>query len=110
MESDDKLRREQRMVEEMIRLHCKKRHAPHAGALCADCAELLAYARARCERCPHRPDKPFCTNCKTHCYRPAMREKIRAAMRYSGPRMLLRHPVWAIRHMTETMKERTASK
>jgi len=108
MDNNEKIRREQRMAEEMIRLHCEKRHGSR-GALCADCAELLGYVRARCERCPHRPDKPFCSNCKTHCYRPAMREKIRAVMRFSGPRMLTRHPVWAIRHMLETMRERKKS-
>ncbi|MDR2525428.1 MAG: nitrous oxide-stimulated promoter family protein, partial [Oscillospiraceae bacterium] len=32
------------------------------------------------------------------CYRADMREKIRAVMRYAGPRMLLHHPVMAIRH------------
>ena len=76
MDNDEKIRREQRMAEEMIRLPCEKRHGSR-GALCADCAELLGYVHARCERCPHRPDKPFCSNCKTHCCKPAMREKIR---------------------------------
>lgn len=36
-----------------------------------------------------------------------MREKIRAVMRFSGPRMLLVHPVLAVRHLLESRRERT---
>ena len=32
--------------------------------------------------------KTFCSNCKVHCYKPEMRKKIRAVMRFSGPRMI----------------------
>jgi hypothetical protein len=30
-----------------------------------------------------------------------MRQKVRQVMRYAGPRMLLRHPVLAIRHLLD---------
>ncbi len=35
-----------------------------------------------------------------------MREKFDAVMRFSGPRMLLHHPIWAIRHVVETKSEK----
>lgn len=35
-----------------------------------------------------------------------MREKIRAVMRFSGPRMMFHHPVMAVRHVLETKKEK----
>lgn len=50
--------------------------------------------------------KTFCSNCKVHCYKPEMREKIRQVMRFAGPWMLLYHPGAAIRHMLETYKEK----
>ena len=50
--------------------------------------------------------KTFCSNCKVHCYKPEMREKIRTVMRYSGPRMIFHAPIPAIRHVIETVKER----
>ena len=50
--------------------------------------------------------KTFCSNCKVHCYKPEMREKIRDVMRFSGPRMLFVHPVAAIRHVMETKREK----
>ena len=39
--------------------------------------------------------------CPTHCYKPEMRERVRAVMRYSGPRMLREHPVLAIAHLAD---------
>ena len=48
----------------------------------------------------------YCRNCKVHCYKPEMREKIREVMRYSGPRMIFHHPAAAIRHVILTKKEK----
>ena len=32
-------------------------------------------------------------------YRPEMKERIRMVMRWSGPRMIIYHPIVAIRHL-----------
>lgn len=50
--------------------------------------------------------KTFCSNCRVHCYKPEMREKIREVMRFSGPRMIWYHPMAAISHVLETKKEK----
>jgi hypothetical protein len=34
-----------------------------------------------------------------------MRERIREVMRYSGPRMLLSHPLMAIRHLIDGLRK-----
>ena len=65
----------------------------------------LNYAAARVDHCPHMETKTFCSACKTHCYKPQMREAIRQVMRWSGPRMIFHHPVLAIRHLIETKKQ-----
>lgn len=96
--------REKRVVSRMIALYCKKKHGTREG-LCPDCAALDAYARMRADKCPFMETKTFCSNCKVHCYKPEMREKIREVMRFAGPRMLLHHPVMAIRHLIETKRE-----
>ena len=88
----------------MIRLYCKGNHKPDAVP-CADCAALEQYAHARSENCPFGEGKTFCSNCKVHCYQPDMRGKIRQVMRYSGPRMMLHHPVLAVKHVIETKIE-----
>lgn len=100
-----KREREKAMVSEMIALYCRKRHGSKKG-LCSECAVLDAYARAKSERCPFMETKTFCSNCKIHCYKPEMRETIRAVMRFSGPRMMFRHPVMAVRHVLEVKKEK----
>ena len=99
-----KREREKAMVSEMIALYCKKRHHTH-GMLCPDCAALRDYACQRSDRCPFMETKTFCSYCRVHCYKPEMREKIRAVMRFSGPRMIFHHPILAIRHVIETKKE-----
>ncbi|MFT8210138.1 MAG: nitrous oxide-stimulated promoter family protein [Symbiopectobacterium sp.] len=63
--------------------------------------QLSAYATNRLERCQFGEDKPACKHCPIHCYQPAKREQIRAIMRWSGPRMLLHHPILAIRHLID---------
>jgi hypothetical protein len=45
-----------------------------------------------------------CAKCPVHCYRPELRERIRAVMRYAGPRMLFRHPRLAILHLWDRVK------
>lgn len=102
----DRREREKYVVGEMIALYCRGNHAAKKGALCPDCAALLAYAHARSDKCPYMENKTFCSSCKTHCYKPDMRENIRAVMRYSGPRMIFVHPVLAIRHLIQSRAEK----
>ena len=104
-QAESKRRREKEMVSRMIALYCRKQHHSKGG-LCPECAELAEYARQRSDKCPFMETKTFCSNCRVHCYKPEMREKIRAVMRFSGPRMLFSHPAAAIRHMIETRREK----
>ena len=72
----------------------------HGGpGLCGECRELLEYSLARLEHCKFGNAKTKCHKCPVHCYRPDMREKIRIVMRFSGPRMLLYHPLEALRYL-----------
>ena len=102
---ESKREREKRTVSLMIRIYCKKKHGTRKG-LCPECEALDAYARMRSDKCPFMETKTFCSNCKVHCYKADMREKIRAVMRFSGPRMIFSHPIMAIRHVIESKKER----
>ncbi|MDE5655080.1 MAG: nitrous oxide-stimulated promoter family protein, partial [Clostridia bacterium] len=43
-------------------------------------------------------------------YKPSMREKISAVMRFSGPRMMFSHPIITFRHVSETIKFRRKEK
>lgn len=90
--------RELKTIQHMIRIYCRAKHPGQAGD-CAECAELLAYVDARLENCPFQEHKTSCARCSVHCYRADMRERIRGVMRFSGPRMLLRHPYLTLIHL-----------
>jgi hypothetical protein len=96
--STRRLSREERTIAAMITLYCRDTHGA-APDTCAACGTLRAYAHDRLERCPFGADKPTCVNCTVHCYRADMRERVRAVMRYAGPRMLLHHPVLTLLHL-----------
>lgn len=101
---NDKRENEKRVVGQMIELYCRKKH--HSRELCHECSELLDYANQRVNKCPFMETKTFCSNCKVHCYKPEMRERIREVMRFSGPRMIFYHPYLAIKHLVLSMKEK----
>ena len=105
MSADKKREREKKTVALMIRLYCRKNHGAR-NALCPDCKALVDYATQRSDRCPFMESKTFCSNCRVHCYKPEMRERIREVMRFSGPRMIMYHPIMAIRHVIESKKEK----
>ena len=88
---------EKRVVEQMIRLYCRKRQGN--TTLCPGCLQLLDYAIERLDRCSYGNDKPTCRKCPIHCYRPAMKSRIKTVMRWAGPRMILYHPLLAIKHL-----------
>jgi hypothetical protein len=96
-------RREYHTLLAMIEIYCRDKHGQGRGksGLCADCRELRDYAIERLAKCVFAEKKPPCGKCPVHCYKPDMRVKIAATMRFAGPKMLLRHPYWALRHLLD---------
>lgn len=94
---------EKNTVHIMIRMYCNSNHG--SDYLCPDCLALLNYAYRRLEKCPQHLNKPTCSKCAIHCYSTDMRIKMKQVMRFSGPRMLFRHPVMAIRHLLREIRK-----
>ena len=106
---DTKRKKEITMVREMIYLYCKKKHKHRIDGrivICESCNELMDYASLRSEKCPHMKTKTFCANCTTSCYKPEMKERIREVMRFSGPRMIVVHPIMVVSHVICSVKEK----
>lgn len=101
---EPRLNREFKTIKAMIERYCRDIHNTRDG-LCADCSELLDYAKARLLKCPFQGDKPTCAKCPIHCYNSEMRMKVKEVMRYSGPKILWTHPVLTIRHLLDERKE-----
>ena len=102
---DQRMGREKQTILAMIEIYCRGHHSA-ADGLCAECRELSNYAQCRLEKCPFGAEKPTCAKCPIHCYRPAMRTRVTEVMRYSGPRMLLRHPLLAVLHQIDSLRGR----
>jgi hypothetical protein len=102
MANAEAIERDVKVLEEFIVLYCRDHHVRNMGtgsvsavqetvpvpssSLCPDCQALLDYARLRRSECPYDP-KPACRSCRTHCYQPSQRARIREVMRYSGIRV-----------------------
>lgn len=90
---------EKNVLYRMVYIYCKgKKHSEH---LCGNCKELVEYANQRLVACRFGENKSFCSKCTVHCFKPEMREKIKAVMKYSGPRMMLHNPIMAIKHLIQ---------
>ncbi len=93
----DLMKREKEILKKMITVFCQSRHKN--DQMCSECRQLLSYAHLKLDKCPFKENKTACSKCKVHCYEPQMRQKIKEVMRYSGPRMIYKHPVAAIKHL-----------
>lgn len=109
--------KEKKLIPVMIRIYCKgnhkdKRKEEHVKGkcVCKECEELTNYALFRLEKCPFKKNKGFCSYCKIHCYLPEYKEKIRKVMRYSGPKMLFSHPLFALSHVKDVIKHKKEMK
>ncbi|WP_083807190.1 nitrous oxide-stimulated promoter family protein [Paludibacter propionicigenes] len=91
------IEQEKLTVHKMISLYCRKKH--RTVHLCEDCSLLMQYAIERLSKCPFGDEKGKCANCTIHCYKPDFRLKIKEVMRFSGPRMLLYHPLDFLNHI-----------
>ena len=104
MNIETKRQKEKDTVALMIEIYCKKLHI--YKHLCQECQQLKEYAFTRSDKCPFMETKTFCSNCKVHCNKKDMQDKIKEVMRFSGPRMIFYHPIQAISHIYESQKEK----
>lgn len=102
------LQTEQKTIATMIRMFCGAHHGTDGQVLCPTCEDLLTYAKERLRRCPFGENKGACSKCRIHCYKPDMRKRVTEVMRYSGPRMIKKHPLLAIGHLLKAKGLRRA--
>lgn len=96
-----RLSRERLTMQCMVEIFCAAHHVAGGGLLCPECDAFLAYAERRLEKCPYGASKPTCARCPVHCYKPQQRAFAARIMRYSGPRMALRHPWLSLMHLVD---------
>jgi len=89
--------REKRTIRIMISMYCSLHHS--SDNVCASCGDLGVYATSRIDKCMFGNSKPVCSECKVHCFNQTYRKRIRQVIRFSGPKMILKHPYLAILHL-----------
>lgn len=99
----DSTKTEIKTVRVMIEMYCRRHHREN---LCSECRNLFEYAARRIGRCPFGVEKPVCSQCKVHCYKAGMRDRIKEVMKYAGPMMLYKHPILALKHMAKKTRHR----
>ncbi|MEN8165887.1 MAG: nitrous oxide-stimulated promoter family protein [Pseudomonadota bacterium] len=102
-----RIEREKRTIEAMLNIYCSDHHQDN-GVLCDECTQMLDYARQRLTTCPFQQAKPACNHCQVHCYAPEMRKRVKAVMRYAGPRMTLRYPLLSLLHLLDKLRKAPA--
>jgi len=91
---------EYKTIKAMVTIYCRAHHnSATKSAPCPECVEFLLYANDKLDRCPYGQSKPTCKKCPIHCYKKQQRQQAKDIMRYAGPRMLLGHPILAIKHL-----------
>lgn len=109
--SEIRRKRENKLVEQMIKIYCNGNHRNrqvyiNGIKLCKSCHDLREYAFYKVEKCIMGDDKEFCSSCKIHCYSKEYKEKIKKVMKYSGRRMIIYHPLVAIRHILVELRDK----
>ncbi len=99
-----KLATEFKTVKAMVEVYCHDHHGTK-DALCSECRELLDYAEVRLDRCPYGEENRRNKASNPPAINPNLKEQMRLVMRYSGPRMLLKHPILAVRHLLHEKRE-----
>ena len=99
-----KITQEKATVRVMIALYCRQKHHTAKNQLCDECNDLLQYAMQRLTMCRFGEQKTTCELCPKHCYRKDYKLKIKEVMRYAGPRMMLYHPIMAVKHLYKNLK------
>ena len=90
---------EKDIVKWMIEYYCSCNH--NTAGICDECSDLLNYAVKRNDNCLHGNNKPVCSVCEIHCYSATYRDRIREVMKFSGPRILYRKPLWGVMYLVK---------
>lgn len=105
---DDNAAHDLRTLEAIGRIYCNAHHQSvqkDAAGLCPLCREAVDATFARTEACPmHHVGN--CQDCAIHCHRGESQRRIKEMMRYSAPRMALRHPLMTVEYLRKKSRDR----
>ena len=95
--------KEKNTIRKTFGVHCRSRHGSPEGKLCPRCTALLATVMTKMDRCPYGITKPICDRCEQPCFGASQTQEFLEIMRGSQKKMLLSHPILAIKHKLASM-------
>lgn len=99
------IRGEMKLMNRMVALYYKNK----ANDFTISEKRMQSYAINRLASCRFGEEKTTCRKCPVHCYQEKYRLQMKKIMRYSGPKMLIRHPVLCMQHAARGMIRRVES-
>ena len=75
------------ILKRFVTTHCHYQHGTKKESICAECEDLIQYAKKKLENCPYDP-KPKCKDCKTHCYKEIYQNRVKEAMSVAGAQFM----------------------
>ena len=103
VEIKNNIPKEKADIRKRFGIYCHSHHGTSGNKLCPKCTALLATAMTKMDRCPYGITKPICDRCEMPCFGDAANKQFREIMSSSQSRMLLRHPVLAVKHKMASM-------
>ena len=90
--------KERENIRKTFGVYCNANHGTEGGKLCPKCTALLTTVMLKIQRCPYGIAKPICDGCETPCFGEVPTKEFRAIMKSGQKKMLLSHPLMAVRH------------
>ena len=97
-EPQNNVPKEKENIRKTFGLYCNSNHGTTDNKLCPKCTALLTTAMLKIQRCPYGIAKPICDACETPCFGEVPTKEFRNIMKSSQKKMLLSHPLMAVRH------------
>ena len=105
--ADARIRRDLRTLQAMGSIYCKAHHADapkDAAGMCEQCAETIRFTHERAAACPY-DHEGNCKDCAIKCNRGDQQRRIQSIMKYSAPRMLVRHPLMTLEYALKKLNK-----
>ena len=97
-EPQNNVPKEKENIRKTFGLYCNANHGTTDNKLCPKCTALLTTVMLKIQRCPYGISKPICDACETPCFGEVPTKEFRNIMKSAQKKMLLSHPLMAVRH------------
>ena len=97
-EPQNNVPKEKENIRKTFGIYCNANHGTTDNKLCPKCTALLTTAMLKIQRCPYGIAKPICDACETPCFGEVPTKEFRNIMKSGQKKMLLSHPLMAVRH------------